>query len=144
MVVSFAILGAALGALTTGSIADTYGRKFAILLGDVLMAIGTLLMCFASSLLVLSLGRLIAGLGFGTECMACGVYLAELAPRRLRGSIVTANYACCVFGQLLALLVCIWLAPNWRAMLGVGGIPALVQGLFTLALMPESPQFLVR
>ena len=97
-VVSLAILGAALGALSTGSIADRFGRKFTIIFGDVLMAIGTLLMCMAPNLVILSTGRLIAGLGFGTETMACSVYLAEVAPRRLRGSIVTANIACCVFG----------------------------------------------
>ena len=126
MVVSLAILGASIGALVTGSIADTYGRKPTIILGDILMTIGTLLMCFAPSLPILSLGRLVAGLGFGTECMACSVFLAEVSPRRLRGSIVTANIACCVFGQLLALIVCILMSPNWRGMLGMGAVPAVL------------------
>ena len=119
-----AIAGAAAGALVTGIIADKYGRKFTILLGDYLMIIGTCLMCFAPSLEVLGIGRLFAGLGFGTETMACSVFLAEVAPRRLRGSIVTANIACCVFGQLVALIVCILVAPSWRLMLGIGAIPA--------------------
>ena len=125
-VVSFAILGAAIGALVSGTVADRIGRKFTIIFGDVLMTIGTVLMCFAPNLWSLIMGRLVAGLGFGTEVMACSVFLAEVAPRRLRGSIVTANIACCVFGQLFALLVCIWLSPDWRAMLGVGAIPAIV------------------
>ena len=97
-VVSLAILGASIGALITGSIADQYGRKYTIILGDILMTIGTVLMYFAQNLPMLCLGRLIAGLGFGTECMACNVYLAEVSPRRIRGSMVTANNACCIFG----------------------------------------------
>ena len=141
---SLAVLGAALGALVTGSIADTYGRKPTIILGDVLMTVGTAMMYYAQSLNVLCMGRLIAGLGFGTECMACSVYLAEVAPRRLRGSLVTANIACCIFGQLFALLICIWLSPDWRGMLGVGAIPAILQGLLAVFVMPETPYFLMR
>lgn len=141
---SFAILGAAIGALFTGTIADNIGRRFTIIFGDILMTIGTCLMCFAPNIFILSLGRLVAGLGFGTEVMACSVFLAEVSPRRLRGSIVTANIACCVFGQIFALIVCIWLAPNWRAMLGVGAIPAVIQGLLSLLIMPETPYFLMR
>ena len=97
-VVSLAILGASIGALITGSIADSYGRRFTIIMGDILMTIGIFIMCFAPNLPMLCIGRLIAGLGFGTECMACSVFLAEVSPRRLRGSIVTANIACAVFG----------------------------------------------
>ena len=44
------------------------------------MTIGTVFMYFAQNLPMLCLGRLIAGLGFGTECMACNVYLAEVSP----------------------------------------------------------------
>ena len=143
-VVSLAVLGAAIGALITGSIADSWGRKFTIILGDVLMTIGTVLMWYGPSLSILSVGRFIAGLGFGTECMVCSIYLAEVAPKRIRGSIVVANTACCIFGQLLALLICIALSPNWRAMLGVGAIPAVLQGFLALAILPETPYFLMR
>lgn len=143
-VVSLAILGASLGALVTGQIADKRGRKFTILLGDYLMIIGTCLMCFAPDLFTLGLGRLVAGLGFGTECMACSVFLAEVSPRQLRGSIVTANIACCVFGQLLALIICILVAPNWRLMLGMGAVPAALQALLSCCIMPETPYFLMR
>ena len=108
------------------------------------MTMGTILMYYSPTLTALGMGRLIAGLGFGTECMAVGVFLAEVAPRNLRGGIVTANIACCIFGQLLALMVCIFLAPNWRAMLGVGAIPAVLQGILALLIMPETPYFLMR
>ena len=49
-IVSLAILGASIGALTTGSIADRYGRKFTIILGDVLMTMGTILMYYSPTL----------------------------------------------------------------------------------------------
>ena len=97
-----------------------------ILFGDALMLVGTILMSLTNTIGVLAMGRLIAGLGFGTEAMACSVSLAEVAPRRLRGSIVTANIACCVFGQLCALIICIIVAPSWRLMLGIGAVPAFI------------------
>ena len=142
--VSLAILGAAIGALTTGSISDTYGRKFTIILGDVLMTIGTLMMCFAPTIPTLCAGRFVAGLGFGTEMMACSIYLAEVSPRRVRGSIVTANISFCIFGQLLALIICILISPSWRGMLGLGAVPAILQCFLALIIMPETPYYLMR
>jgi MFS family permease len=112
--------------LFIGFAADAFGRKIAIIIGDIFMAAGCLLMYFCTSIQILQLGRFVAGLGFGAEAFACNIYLAEVCPRKIRGAMVAANLACCVSGQLIALLVCIALAPNWRLMLGVAVVPAVV------------------
>jgi len=143
-VVSLAVLGACIGSLLVGTIGDAYGRRTAIIVGDVLMAVGCILMYYSPTLLCLQIGRFVAGLGFGAEAFACNIYLAEVCPSSIRGAMIAANLACCVSGQLIALLVCIALAPDWRLMLGIAAVPAILQGLLMTFCMPETPYFLWR
>lgn len=144
MIVSAAIIGGAIGSLTSGYFADKFGRKPTILVGDVFMLTGAGLMAGCWSYGSLFVGRLFAGYGFGSELMSCGVYLAEMAPHKIRGSIIGANIAFLVFGQFLAIVICILVAPNWRLMLGLGGVPAILQGVLCAFVLPESPYYLMR
>ena len=126
MIVSAAVIGGAIGSLVSGYFADKFGRKPVILAGDVFMVAGACLMAGCWNYGSLFAGRLLSGVGFGSELMSCGVYLAEMAPTKIRGSIVGVNIACLVFGQFLAIIICVIVAPNWRLMLGLGAVPALI------------------
>ena len=65
LVVSMALIGAAVGAFVSGSISDKFGRKKVILMADVLFTVGSLVMAFAPTITVLMVGRLTIGLGVG-------------------------------------------------------------------------------
>lgn len=64
-VVSFALLGAAIGSLVSGAISDNYGRKPVILVADILFLVGSLTLAFAPRIWVLYVGRLLIGIGIG-------------------------------------------------------------------------------
>ena len=65
LVVTLALVGAAIGALFSGSISDKIGRKKVILIADVLFTVGAIVMAFSPTINVLILGRLLIGLGVG-------------------------------------------------------------------------------
>jgi len=139
-----AVLGAVFGALFSGEIADRYGRRSTIVAGDILMTIGSLMMAYAGSISMLVAGRIVVGLGFGAEATTAGIYLAEVSPRVLRGSIIACNIFFAVLGQFFALLICIWLDPYWRLMLGLAIVPALLQAILMICFMPETSHYLMR
>ena len=143
LVTSLATLGAAFGALLGGPFADNCGRKLAIFVGDFLFIAGSLILAFAGSVTVLIIGRLVIGLGVGIAAMVVPIYLSESAPSSVRGRIVTVNILFIVLGQFLAYIICYLLHTNWRWMLGIAGIPAVIQGAGML-FMPESPRWLLK
>ena len=65
MIVSIAMIGAAIGALFSGSISDKLGRKPVIIVADILFTVGSVIMAFAPSIPVLMIGRLTIGFGVG-------------------------------------------------------------------------------
>lgn len=140
-VVSVAIAGAVFGSLVGGTLADQMGRKPTILVSDFVFCLGALMMGLAPNVLTLIFGRFIVGFGVGMAAMVVPVYLAEAAPADLRGSIVSTNVLFIVSGQLLSYLVCIALAPHWRWMLGLAGVPGALQAI-GMIFLPESPRWL--
>jgi SP family myo-inositol transporter-like MFS transporter 13 len=142
-VVSIAILGAIFGAGCGGWTADRFGRKFTILISDVVFIIGALVMALALDIVMLIFGRLIVGFGIGMASMIVPIYLAEAAPSIHRGAIVGTNLFFVTSGQLIAYCVCLACGSNWRLMLGISGVPAVIQFIGMLAL-DESPRWLFK
>ena len=140
-VTSLAVAGAVVGSVIGGPLSDSKGRKTCIIISDVLTVIGALLMGIAPSVWVLMVGRLVVGVGIGLAAMVVPVYLAETAPPKRRGAIVSTNVLMITGGQLISYLVCLALGENWRVMLGLGGVPALLQ-LLGMLFLPESPRYL--
>lgn len=99
------------------------------------------MMSLASNIYVLIVGRLVAGLGVGVTAMALPMYLAEVCPSQYRGRIITAYTFCITFGQLVSVLVCLWLDGKWRWMFAASIFLAVIQLLGTLY-CPESPRWL--
>jgi SP family myo-inositol transporter-like MFS transporter 13 len=140
-VVSIAILGAVFGSAAGGWTADRFGRKFSILMADVIFIAGAAVMTLATDIVMLIFGRLIVGFGVGLAAMVVPVYLAEASPPDLRGTIVGTNIFFVTSGQLFAYCICLACGSNWRLMLGISAVPAVVQfiGMFFL---DESPRWL--
>ena len=81
-------VGAAIGGLLTGRLADAYGRLAAVALTSILFIVGILFQACATSFESLLIGRAIAGLGAGVSWAGCGILASEIAPVRIRGLTV--------------------------------------------------------
>ncbi|KAL0547364.1 hypothetical protein IC582_017294 [Cucumis melo] len=143
-IVSMAVLGAIVGAAAGGWINDAYGRKKATLLADVVFALGAAVMAAAPDPYILIAGRFLVGMGVGVASVTAPVYIAEASPSEIRGGLVSTNVLMITFGQFLSYLVNLAFTQvpgTWRWMLGVSGVPAVIQFVFMLFL-PESPRWL--
>lgn len=148
IITSSTSLFALLASPLTSLLADRYGRRRVILLADALFTVGALLQSAASTVSVMVAGRCIVGAGVGSASFVVPLYIAEIAPARYRGMLVTANVLFITAGQVVAYVVG-WLfseygAPGtaWRWMVGLGAMPSIVQAVMVM-LMPETPRWLV-
>ena len=145
VVTSWVTLGALFGALAGGELADSLGRKHAILVAGAVFTVGSLVEASAPGTLVLVAGRLIVGVGVGVAAVAAPLYAAELAPPALRGRFISGYQLAVAGGIFIAYLVDGWLSKDgaWRWMLGLSAAPGVV--LIAVALLaPESPRWLLR
>ena len=74
-----------------GPLADKIGRKAVIMVADFLFTVGAIVMAISPTIPILMVGRIIVGLGVGIASMIVPVYLAEVSPKQLRGTVVAAN-----------------------------------------------------
>jgi SP family arabinose:H+ symporter-like MFS transporter len=150
--VAGASLGAAVGALGAGPIADRFGRK-ALLIADALIyAVGAILSAVTPDAAVLLFSRTLIGLAIGADSAIATAYIAEYAPSNRRGALSMLQQWMITVGILISYvvaLVVLELLPksgstvDWRLFLGFGAIPALI-GLALRTRMPESPRWLMR
>ncbi|MBJ7223914.1 MULTISPECIES: sugar porter family MFS transporter [unclassified Brenneria] len=146
LVTSSLLVGAATGAVVSGSLADRLGRRKIILILAVIFAIGALGTALAPNLTVMVFSRVILGLAVGGAGTTVPVYLAEIAPANRRGQLVTISELMIVTGQLLAYVSNfafneIWGGENtWRWMLGIATIPAILLW-FGMLYMPDTPRW---
>lgn len=149
LVTSTLLVGAAIGAVSIGKLSDAWGRRKTILLLAVLFFIGTLVCVFAPEIITLLVGRFLLGLAVGGASAVVPVFLAELAPYEIRGSLSGRNEMMIVVGQLAAFVVNAILGNTlghmehvWRIMLAICAIPAIFL-FFGMLRMPESPRWLI-
>mmetsp|Transcript_15952 Transcript_15952/g.13928 ORF Transcript_15952/g.13928 Transcript_15952/m.13928 type:complete len:157 (+) Transcript_15952:424-894(+) len=100
-------------------------------------------MAFTPSILILISGRFIVGIGVGVAAMVVPIYLAEVAPKQIRGMIVNFNVIMITGGQFLSLLICLSLGNKWRWMLGLAAIPSILQAIGMIFLY-ETPIWLFK
>jgi sugar porter (SP) family MFS transporter len=149
LVTSSLLVGAAIGALLCGRLADRVGRRRALVGLAVVFFVGALGSVVAPSFEVMAATRFVLGLAVGGASVTVPVYLAELAPTERRGAITGRNEIAIVVGQLAAFVInavigTVWSDhPGvWRYMLAVQAVPAVA--LFAGMLrMPESPRWLL-
>ena len=139
-------LGAIIGCIIAGNIADKFGRKKSLLVAAALFFISSLCMAFSVSKGIFISSRFLAGIGVGMASMLSPMYIAEIAPAALRGRMVAINQLTIVIGILITNIVNYSLRnlgdDAWRWMFGLGTIPS---GLFFIGALtlPESPRWLV-
>jgi MFS transporter, SP family, arabinose:H+ symporter len=149
--VAGASLGAAVGALIAGPLTDRFGRK-SLLIGDaVIYAIGAILSAVTVNAPMLLGSRTLIGLAIGADSAIATAYIAEFAPRSRRGQLSIIQQWMITVGILVSYLVALVIlkvAPHdafgadWRIILGLGALPALV-AVALRARMPESPRWLM-
>ncbi|KAK3025331.1 hypothetical protein RJ639_043840 [Escallonia herrerae] len=145
-IVSMAVAGAIIGAAVGGWMNDKFGRKVSILVADFLFFVGAIIMAVSPAPWMIIFGRVFVGLGVGMASMTAPLYISEASPARIRGALVSTNGLLITGGQFLSYLINLAFthtSGTWRWMLGVAGIPALVQFILMLSL-PESPRWLYR
>ena len=178
---SSALLGCIIGSAISGLIASRLGRKKALFIAGVFFFVSALgsyypefmiheygAPCF-SLLITFNVYRIIGGIGVGLASAICPMYIAEVAPSNMRGTLVSWNQFAIIFGQLVVYFVNFlilgehtqpiinkigeavyevsassdpWtIATGWRYMFGS---EAIVAGIFTIlvCLVPESPRYL--
>lgn len=164
LVVSSALIGCIIGGLFGGIISKKLGRKKGLILAAVLF----LLSAFGSAMpeiLIKPIGeadhtfiyifiiyRIIGGIGVGLASMLSPLYIAEIAPAKIRGKLVSMNQFAIIFGMLVVYFVNYFISLQgddswlntigWRWMFASEAIPA---GLFILLLffIPDTPRYLV-
>ncbi|GAA2133141.1 sugar porter family MFS transporter [Actinomadura napierensis] len=144
-VVSVLVLGAMAGALGSGRIADRIGRRRILGLEGLVFLIGTVIAVLSTGYAMLVAGRLVLGLAVGGASATVPVYLSEISPKEIRGRALTLNQLMITIGILTAYLTNLAFsgAEDWRAMIGVGAVPALVIVAASLWVLPESAAWLV-
>ncbi|MDP2536673.1 sugar porter family MFS transporter [Alteromonas stellipolaris] len=145
-VMSSALWGTVLGALTGNWPCDRLGRKKTLVLIGVLYLLSALGSALAQDPYTFAILRFIGGVGVGVSSIAVPAYIAEIAPAKIRGRLVATYQFQIVFGILVAFLSNYLLSgvivEDWRMMLGVEALPALVYFLMVLK-APESPRWLL-
>jgi MFS family permease len=91
LIVSILSAGTFFGAILAGDLADWFGRRTTVILGCVVYGIGCVLQTASSSLGLLVAGRLIAGFGVGFVSAIIILYMSEIAPKAVRGAIVSGR-----------------------------------------------------
>ena len=140
------IFGAMAGNLLAGPMADRFGRKRVLIIVAALFAISATWSAMATGYTEFIIARIIGGIGIGGAILIAPIYIAEIAPPKLRGSLVSFNQLNIVIGISVAYFSNYFLVnmegENWRWMLGVEAIPAAIYFL-ALWTVPRSPRWLI-
>jgi sugar porter (SP) family MFS transporter len=138
--------GAMAGNLAAGRLSDRFGRRSVLLLTAVLFLASSLTAALSTHFAVFVAARICGGLAVGAAILTAPVYIAEIAPARNRGSLVSLNQLMIVIGISLSFFSNYFLlslgADSWRWMLAVQAVPAGLYFLL-LTLVPESPRWLL-
>ena len=164
-VVSSALIGCIIGGCLGGVVSSTLGRKKGLLVAAVLFLISALGSA-APEFMFAPIGtggptyiwhfvfyRIVGGIGVGLASMLSPMYIAEIAPAKMRGNLVAWNQLAIIFGMLVVYFVNYAIAKagssdawlnevGWRYMFASGAIPS---GIFLalLFIVPETPRFLM-
>ncbi|XP_029984570.1 solute carrier family 2, facilitated glucose transporter member 12 [Sphaeramia orbicularis] len=145
LLVSSHLLGALLICLAGGPILDRYGRRCSLLLSAAMVVGGSVVLVAITSLVALTVGRVIVGMGTALSGTGACLYIAEISPRERRGLLVTLYELMVVLGVMLG-FSCSYafaaLPHGWTYTFALVIPPALLQ-ICALVFLPPSPRFLV-
>lgn len=148
---SSAIIGCIFGAMFAGKLSDVYGRKKILVITAILFAVSAIGSAIPQDLTQFVIARFIGGLGVGAASMLSPLYISEIAPAKIRGTLVTTYQLAIVLGIQIIYFVNLQVSnlgdeawnveTGWRYMLGSEAIPAVIFLVFLL-FVPESPRWL--
>jgi len=144
LVTSLLLVGAMVGALFAGRVADRIGRRPTVLITAVVFIVGVLGAALSPSFVFLVVMRFVIGVAVGSASMVVPLYIGEAAPPQIRGALVSFNQLAITSGILISYLVDYGLASseNWRLMFGLATVPA--SALFVgMLFQHESPHWLI-
>lgn len=151
--VSVLTLGAMFGALANGPIADRLSRRWSLLLANIVFLIGSIIQAAAINVVMMFVGRFVAGLSIGMLSMVVPLYLSELAPPNIRGSLIALQQ----LGITVGIMIAFWLDYGtqhiggtgdtqspiaWRLPLALQCVPSAILAAGTFFL-PYSPRWLM-
>jgi sugar porter (SP) family MFS transporter len=144
--VSSLLVGAIIGAFGSGVLSDKYGRKNVLIVVALFFAVSCTFTALASSSVIFISARLFGGLAVGAASVLSPMYVAEVAPPKSRGMLVSIYQLAIVLGILCSFTINYGLHNidnNWRWMFATGIVPSVFffVGLFFI---PESPRWLYK
>lgn len=145
LLVSSVSLGAVVGALINGVLADKLGRKKILIITSLIFLFGSVFCAISKNPFELIISRMMVGVAVGVVSFACPLYLSEISPKEKRGTLVSFYQLAITLGILFSYVInylCSNLTSNWRAMLLFGAVPALVLFLGMLFLK-DTPRWLI-
>jgi SP family xylose:H+ symportor-like MFS transporter len=150
---SSALLACVVGAAFAGALNDRFGRKKVLVVSAILFIISAIGTALPRTVLEFIMYRFIGGIGVGAASMTSPMYIAEIAPARIRGRMVSINQFAIVSGMLAVYFVNYFISLTgdaawnttfgWRWMFGSETIPAVIF-LLLLFFVPETPRWLVK
>ncbi|KAJ1534056.1 Solute carrier 2, facilitated glucose transporter member 3 [Nowakowskiella sp. JEL0078] len=142
--VSAFLLGGILGALTFGNLTSKYGRRRVLLYNNIFFLLGGFLFFFANNFLLLWVGRFLLGLGCGAGTVVLPIFISEISPTSIRGSMGSVNQLSIVFGVFLSQTIGVVMSTKdlWRLFFGLTLVPAILQ-IILLPYCVESPKWLI-
>ncbi len=145
ILVSSVLIGAVIGAATNGILADIFGRKKIIIATAIIFILGSILCGLAPNVYVLILSRILVGLAVGIVNFVVPLYLSEVSPKQLRGTLVSLYQWAITAGILFSYIINAAFAQavySWRWMLFAGIVPGMVL-LIGMMFLSDTPRWLV-
>ena len=146
VVMGMALWGTVIGAFFGGIPTNKWGRKKTLLAIGILYTLSAIGSALSNDPYVFAFFRFMGGLGVGASTIAAPAYISEIAPAKDRGRLVSLYQFNIVLGILVAFFSNYLLSGigdnDWRWMLGVQAIPAIIYTLFVITI-PESPRWLI-
>jgi len=143
---SLNLIGAFISSSMCFRFADSMGRKLEVQIGSVMFVVGAGIAAASPVLWGIYMGFTLYGLGIGFAMHAAPVYIAEVSPADIRGTLVSAKEAVVVTGIFLGFLVGFLFSSTpvygWRYTVIVSAVFALIMGV-GITFVPQSPRFLV-
>ena len=146
-IMSIALWGTVLGAMFGGIPTQKLGRKKVLLWVGIFFAVSAIGSAIATDPYTFSFFRFVGGVGIGVSSVAAPTYISEISTPATRGRLGAMYQFNIVFGILVAFLSNYFLEGfggenDWRWMLGVEAVPAIIYTLMVLG-VPESPRWLI-
>ncbi|KAG9457495.1 hypothetical protein H6P81_002003 [Aristolochia fimbriata] len=138
---SIVTIGAMIGAITSGGIADWIGRKKAMAMSSVICILGWVALSVSKGAFLLDIGRFCTGYGIGVFSYVVPVFIAEITPKNLRGGLATVHQVLITSG--ISVTFIIGTLMPWRLLALTGIIPCVIL-LCGIGFIPESPRWLAK